>query len=311
MLKRVFIGLVLFLIISCFGMFIAANKWRNETQQRLSSASKLIETRMGLVEYVDYGQGPVILSIHGSPGGYDGGDVQHYLDLGFRYISLSRPGYLRTPIESGRSPEEQADLFAALLDALDIDQAAILGSSGGGPATLQFAIRHPDRCWGVVLVSALTQNRPKPTGPADAFGKVIGSDIGGWLMMTMMTQKPEWIFPALDPQIHVTGDPHQFDLYTQVALGALPATIREPGTSNDFDQFSRMSRYPLEQITCPVLIVHGTSDQSAPIRGAEFAAETIPGATFLPIQDGTHLTILTHYDEVMPNIDIFLQRHIP
>ena len=311
MIKRIMIGLVLCLLLVCMSLTIVAGKWRNDTQQRLSLESQLIETSKGRVEYVDYGQGPAILSIHGSPGGYDGGDVQHYLNLGFRYISLSRPGYLRTPIESGRTPEEQADLFAALLDALDVPQVAILGSSGGGPATLQFALRHPDRCWGVVLVSAVTQNRPGPTGPADAFGKVIGSDIGGWLLMTMMTQKPEWIFPALDPQIRVNGDPHQFDLYTQIALGALPASIREEGSNNDFEQFSLMSPYPLEQINCPTLIVHGKADTSAPFSGAEFAANTIPGAELIGVENGSHLTILTHYDEVMPQIDRFLKSSVP
>lgn len=267
----------------------------------------MIETSRGWVEYVSFGQGPAVLSIHGSPGGYDGSDAQRYLDIGFRYITLSRPGYLRTPLESGRSPEEQADLFAALLDALDIQRAVVIGSSGGGPSALQFAIRHPERCLGMILVSAITQNHPKPEGAAEVFGKVIGSDEGGWILMTLMTRKPEWIFPALAPEVKFTSDPHQFDGYTQAGLGALPASIREVGTNNDFEQFSRMERYPLEKITCPTMIVHGTADTSAPLAGAEFAAGTIPGADFFRVEGGSHLVSSTHQTEIMPEIEYFLK----
>jgi hypothetical protein len=48
---------------------------------------------------------------------------------GCELLVPSRPGYLRTPLESGRTPEDQADLYAAMLDSLEIERAAHLGGS--------------------------------------------------------------------------------------------------------------------------------------------------------------------------------------
>ena len=80
----------------------------------------------------------------------------------YRFIAVSRPGYLRTPAEVGKTPEEQADAFAALLDALKVDKAIMTGISAGGPPSMQFALRHPDRCAALLLVSAVTERIPVP-----------------------------------------------------------------------------------------------------------------------------------------------------
>ena len=105
------------------------------------------------------GQGPAVLLVHGSPGGYDQSRATANLFAidHFTFIAVSRPGYLRTPLQQ-KSPEEQADLYAALLDALGIQKTGIMGFSGGGPSALQFAIRHPERCRGLIMLCAVSQH---------------------------------------------------------------------------------------------------------------------------------------------------------
>lgn len=49
-----------------------------------------------------------------------------------KFIIPSRPGYLRTPLSVDRTPKEQAEALAALLDTLKIDKVAVVGGSGGG-----------------------------------------------------------------------------------------------------------------------------------------------------------------------------------
>jgi pimeloyl-ACP methyl ester carboxylesterase len=58
----------------------------------------------------------------------------------YRLLAVSRPGYLGTPLSSGRDPREQADLFAALLDALGIDRVA---HRAPPPAGTPAPARHP------------------------------------------------------------------------------------------------------------------------------------------------------------------------
>ncbi|MBI5580716.1 MAG: alpha/beta hydrolase, partial [Deltaproteobacteria bacterium] len=116
---------------------------------------KIAKTRRGDVEYVEVGTGPVVISLHGAMGGYDQSLIlaQTIGGAGYRYLCVSRPGYLGTPLISGRSPEQQGDLIAALLETLDITQACAIAVSGGGPCAVQFGLRHPGLCKSLVLIS--------------------------------------------------------------------------------------------------------------------------------------------------------------
>ena len=62
------------------------------------------------------------LSVHGGLGGADQGRLiaDWLAGEGYRILSPSRPGYLGTPLASGATVEEQADLLAALHDTLEI-----------------------------------------------------------------------------------------------------------------------------------------------------------------------------------------------
>ena len=112
-------------------------------------------TSRGLIEYATLGDGeePAVLVIHGTPGGYDQG-LMMALRIGpwsLHVIAPSRPGYLGTALDVGKTPRDQADAYADLLDALSISRAAIVALSGGGPSSIQFAAHHPERCAALVL----------------------------------------------------------------------------------------------------------------------------------------------------------------
>ena len=53
-------------------------------------------------------------------------------------------------------------MMAALLDALSIDKVVVMGVSGGGPTTLNFALRHPDRCSGLLTEVAVSGSFDHP-----------------------------------------------------------------------------------------------------------------------------------------------------
>ena len=103
-------------------------------------------------------------------------------------IAVSRFGYLRTPLPKDASAAAQADAHACLLDALNIKRAAVLGTSAGGPSSLQFALRHPDRTAALVLlVPAAYAPRPNqapavhtPRGTPFLFDTALRSDFLFW-----------------------------------------------------------------------------------------------------------------------------------
>jgi hypothetical protein len=134
---------------------------------RVAEGSEMVDTACGPIEYASRGQGPALLIVHGAGGGFDQAldALAPLTRAGFRAISMSRFGYLRTPLPADASAAAQADAHACLLDALGIPTAAILGASAGAPSATLFAQRHPERVTALVLlVPALYA----PRDPGDA-----------------------------------------------------------------------------------------------------------------------------------------------
>ena len=111
-------ALVIALAVACLGAFLS---WRWRLLAQLLRGSEIAETARGPVEFARIGTGPVILQLHGGATGYDqtlalSWDVH---EAGFTILTPSRPGYLRTPLTTGATPEQAADAIAGLLDVLD------------------------------------------------------------------------------------------------------------------------------------------------------------------------------------------------
>ena len=277
--------------------------WKKATLDRLHAGSVVTQTARGALEYAAVGTGPAaVLVIHGRPGGYDQGLViaRALSDPQFRFIAVSRPGYLRTPLETGRSPEDQADAFAALLDVLGLPQAAVVALSAGGPSALQFALRHPGRCWGVVLVSALTQRRIRPALRARIMHSVWGSsDAVGWLWSGLTGFIPPRIVRKMGLRLELV---QTLFLYS----------LRRGGSSNDlFQLFTQLPRYPLSEIRKPALVIHGTADRFVPLSQAEFAAGTIPQAQMIRIPGAGHDVFFMQHQRLAPQVLGFLKAHAP
>ena len=157
-IKRIALVLGALIVLAYVLIQISFRQWRHHQREALLTGSELIETERGALEYASIGEGPAVLFMHGGFGGYD----QSPPFQGFRFITPSRPGYLRTDLSVGPTYEEAASAYATLLDSLGIDKVAVMGISAGGPPALQFASQFPDRVWALVLISAITKERVLP-----------------------------------------------------------------------------------------------------------------------------------------------------
>ncbi|GCE26131.1 alpha/beta hydrolase [Dictyobacter alpinus] len=278
--------------------------WRRKESLRLTTDSDMIMTALGPVEYSLSGTGPVVLIAHGSPGGYDMGQAFARLfgNANFTYLAVSRPGYLRTPLEIAPTPEGQADLYAALLDSLEIEQASVVGISGGGPSAIQFSLRHPQRCSSLIMISGVAQHY---------------SEQEIWQQYS----KPKRIFRylynkilAFDPFIYFMLPLARLQPAGAVAADLVRTTLlyprRKRGYDNDMQQFEKITRYPLADIQAPTLIVHGTSDDEVLFADAELLASQVPHSQLLAIPHGSHMAFYTHANIIMPALETFLQQHM-
>jgi pimeloyl-ACP methyl ester carboxylesterase len=280
---------------------------RNEQIRHLEEGSRVVETALGPVEVAVVGEGPPVLVVHGGAGGYDQGLLETRVLENFKFIAVSRPGYLRTPIESGRTPREQADALAALLDSIGIKQAAVIGTSMGGLVAIHFALYHPDRCWALVLVSAVNAPLPIRLSALKPLVPLAETDFLPWMLMRR--DLLYLVRPELKAQ--TAADPQKIEILEDLIRSAYPVSLRTPGMLNDADQIDNLQEIPLEQIDTPTLVIHGTADSVVPFDQGVHGAESIPGARFLPVAGGTHYCILTHMEKTRPAIMAFLEEQIP
>jgi len=272
--------------------------------------NQLIQTSHGPLEYAVLGEGLPLVVMHGSGGGARQGLlIRHLVDTRrFQIIAPSRPGYWGTPLETSPEIEQQADRVVELLTALKIEMAAVLGHSAGGPPAAHFALRHPERCLGLVLLSAVLPP------PGESLARMIRSmptafrvlGFSDWPLRVFIALVRRVILPLMGwLNIRGLSQDEARRMVDEVFEGMIPVSAWRAGTLNDH---LRMGKTPLPFEACrvPALIVHGTADPAAPYEQARAAADAAPGAKLVTIEGGSHGIFATHYQEVGSEIEAFL-----
>jgi pimeloyl-ACP methyl ester carboxylesterase len=284
------------------------------------SAPSLVQTRLGPVEAAIYGNGTPVIALHGGVGGYDQSMLlaQAAIDApGVQILALSRPGYLGTSLDRRSSPEQQADLYAVLLDALEIERAAVIAVSAGGLSALQFALRHPSRCTALVTVSACTGHLQTPPEVLRRFAvmKVISRiPFALTLMRRRVLRDVETAasrsIPDPATRARTLRHPQAGPLFKAFLAGVLDRLPdRLNGTENDITQCGMANAYPLDRISVPTLAIHGTSDRIAPVSHGQALANSVPGAEYLGIEGGEHVCLFTHLDIIRARVREFFAAH--
>lgn len=288
---------------------------------------RTVETDRGPIEYDLYGtEGPVVLSVHAGLGGADQGRLfaSWLQGDGYRILSPSRPGYLRTPLSSGRTLDEQADLLAGLLDELRIDRVGVFAVSAGSPVAYTFAARHPERVWGLVSISGVSLPDPdaSPSSPVRAaFMNAIGQKLA---KLTASASLSSIVSGTLDETStfpkerkaervdYIMGTENVRRFFAAMFDATFPYEKRMPGTDNDTVQTRKMD-IAFDRITAPALILHGTQDGDVPFEHGKNAAAQIPGAQHHWMLDEEHLAfwLSPQSADAQRTVEAFLHEHAP
>jgi 2-hydroxy-6-oxonona-2,4-dienedioate hydrolase len=275
--------------------------------------SEVAQTRCGAIEYASIGQGPAVLLVHGAGGGVDqtAPFAQEIAARGFRVVTVSRFGYLRTPLPADASPAAQADAHACLLDLLKIPRAAVVGVSAGGPSSLQFAIRHPKRCSGLVLLVPLAYSpqaaerlAPPPPSVRWMFERAIKSDFLYWLAAEVWPSLAVDSILATPTYLLEQADAGERARVAWFRRQPMPLSERQQGLLNDVGIATSLERYELDRIAAPTLVISARDDLYGTYASSVYTAQHIPGARFLGLPDGGHLWV-GHHREVMGEIVSF------
>ena len=307
MIKKMAYSLLVLLILGTGLVLVSYSNFSEERLTAIKTGSKILDTAAGPMEYQQIGNnGPVLLLLHGTPGGYD----QAIPIEGMRVLVPSRPGYLRTPLDTGRTPQEQADAYAALMDSLGIDQVIVMGASGGGPSAIAFAVRHPKRTVALIALEAVSQtlSLEELTIEMPFF---MSSDFYMWAalsaMKTLMGPEEivELVVPNPENQRLILDDPAKLKRIESLMWSSWPMSLRQLGDANDLTQFADID-LNASAISVPTLIIHGTEDINVKYTQSIALAEQIPGAILHTVEGADHMMPFSHSEEMTAAIEEFL-----
>ena len=192
---------------------------------------------------------------------------------------------------SGYSLAEQAEDAAAILDALGMPRAAVVGSSSGGYVAQQLAVNNPEKVAALVLVgSPLTlQGRPAVANDIDALTDPLDEawvrDSLTWF--PLVHDVPAWyIEDRVRDGLNMPA--HAWKSILNALCEATPPT--ESGT-----------------IHAPTLILWGGQDNLLPRKDQETLAARIPGAVLRIYSDAAHLVLWECPEHVAEDITAFLR----
>lgn len=282
------------------GVAAAASTYRSDihaARARLEGRSRLVDTARGPVELADDGDGPPALVVHGAAGGFDMGRQvgKDVLGDGYRVLAPSRFGYLRSPMPALASHADQADLFAAMLDALDLPRVAVVAVSAGAQSATQLALRHPDRVSALVLITPALHLPPPPDRgaltkgpPGFIFDYVLASDVVAWLMVRLAPRalmRVAGVPPELDSQVTPELRRHIVDWF-------LPARDRHVGLAHDMATTTPTAPdLPIEQLRMPVMLVATADDPFKTGDVVRYSAPRIPDVELVVYDTGGHVLV--------------------
>ena len=280
------------------------DRYRRDTKaarRRLASLERhVVPTRFGRIEYVDRGEGPVVLVVHGITQGADGGLRELATDIvpaGYRVIVPSRFGYLGSEMPEDATPEMQADAFAALLDAIGVRKVLVLAGSAGSTSALHFAIRHHERTRALLLVSANVPgpHHAKGMPPRAVFRAIFASDPVLWLIITYLPG----LMARLSQVLRVPDGVHpteEDEATIQRAMeGVLLGKLRVTGEVFDaFVSNPEINQVELADVPVPTMVLHARDDAGPPYPAAVVMARQIPCARVVTVNQGGHLMLGRH-----------------
>lgn len=244
------------------------------------------------MDYIDQGQGPVVLLLHGwaAPvGAYQ--RIIDQLSRKYRVVAPQMPGSGKTPDPTQPLELEDYVLYTAeFCKALEITECILMGHSNGGRIILSMLARPepPVRCKKVVLMDAAGV---PPQRPASYYWRVYSYKLARKLAQ----------FPLTKP-----------------FLGGLYEKMRQSRGSEDYRNASEVMKKTLvnlvnldltplmPQIKQNTLLIWGEVDTATPLRDGKIMEEKIPESGLAVIQKAGHFPFVDNWGQFSAVLAAFL-----
>ncbi len=233
------------------------------------------------IAYQVFGDGPVDLIV--APGyvsnvenAWDQPDLSRWLLRLANYARVAifdkRGTGMSDPVADMPGLELRMDDLRAVMDASNMQRAAVLGFSEGGSLSMLFAASYPDRCSALALYGAFARSYA-PEKVVAQFLEYIDHawGTGGSLRTFAPSRVNDPAFQRWWGRFERTG-----------ASPAAAAAVTRLNSEIDVSGI-------LPSIRVPTLVIHRTNDRAVPVRCGRFLAEQIPGARLLEFAGIDHI----------------------
>ena len=268
-----------------------------------------IETAPNVKLYVkDYGEGKPVILIHGWPLSNEMWEYQidTLVQNNFRVIAYDRRGFGKSSQPwDGYDYDTLTDDLKAIIEHLDLKEAALVGFSMGGGEVVRYFSRHGGK--GVskaVLIASVTpfqlqtDSNPKgvPQEKYDGMATLIKQD-----RLSFLDNFGKTFFgvsfiskPISTPLL---------DYYRMLCSFASPRATLECAKSFSSTDF----RSEMASVNVPTLIIHGDEDKTVPMEiTSEIAAKLIPDNKFIVYEGAPHGLFYIEKDKLNKDLIEFL-----
>src|SRR6201987_4563349 len=271
----------------------------------------MIKTKDGTeIYYKDWGTGPVVTFSHGWPLNADAWDGQmlFLVENGFRVVAHDRRGHGRSSQAwSGNDMNGYADDLAAVIEALDLKDATLVGHSTGGGEVARYIGRHgTKRVAAAVLIAAvppiMVKSAANPEGlPMEVFDG----------LRSNLTKDRSQFYKDFAAPFYGANRPGA--KVSQGILDQFWEWSMQGGLLNSYDCIQAFSETDftddLKKFDVPTLLMHGEDDQIVPIDiSSRKSAKLIQGAKEIYYPGLPHGLTATHPDIVNRDLLAFIQQ---
>lgn len=256
------------------------------------------------LHYVRRGAGPVVVLLHGNGATSLDFELSGLIDMLARehtVIAFDRPGfgYSARPRSTVWTPTEQGALLAKALQALNVDQAVVVGHSWGTLVALAMSMDQPDLVRGLVLMAGYYYPSPRldvalMSGPAiPVVGDVMRFTVSPLLGRLMWPGMVKRIFSPKQVASGFTRWPKWLSLRpSQLRASSAESVLMIPAAAK------LRHRYP--EVKVPVTIFSGAGDKMvSPEHNAERLHRELLQSQLHTVQDAGHMLHYVAQDEIV------------
>lgn len=301
---------LLIVIVGAVAWFWTPDRNADELRaQYANDASQFIELDNGLTVHVrDEGprDAPAIILVHGSSASLHTWEpwVERLSDE-YRVVTYDQPGHgLTGPHPDGDySTESFVDTLAGVADNLGLTRFVVGGNSMGGWTSWNYALAHPDRIDGLLLVDASGAPDARPQ-------KVpIGFRIARMPVISSLMQK---ITPRSMVERSLRQSVSNQDMIDDAMVDRYYDLIRYPGNRAATLARGRADRTiaspeTMATITAPTLLMWGAEDTLVPLSAGEWFDEHIPDSSLIAYPDIGHIPMEEAPDRSAADVRAWLE----